>query len=89
VRLHVTPVESLSGGLLFFDFSLDDPQAAGPEVTASDVAFEIDAYAEWELNSNFTLSFIGAFADPGKAVQQSSGRTKNFTYGMAYVAYSF
>ncbi|HVH55682.1 MAG TPA: hypothetical protein VM791_05490 [Vicinamibacterales bacterium] len=89
VRVHVTPLESLSGGLLFFDFLLDDPQAAGPEVTASDVAFEIDAYAEWELNGNFTLSFIGAFADPGKAVQQSSGRTKNFSYGMAYVAYSF
>jgi hypothetical protein len=44
---------------------------------------------DWKLNANFTLSLVGAFADPGKAVQQVSGRTKNFAYGMAYVAYSF
>ena len=30
-----------------------------------------------------------AFADPGKAVQQRTGRTKNFAYGMVYVGYSF
>ena len=40
------------------------------------------------MNANFTVSFLGAFADPGKAVQQSSGRTKNFAYGMVYVGYS-
>jgi hypothetical protein len=58
-------------------------------VTSSDAAFEIDAYADWKINANFTLSLVGAFADPGKAVQQLTGRTKNFAYGMAYVAYSF
>ena len=26
---------------------------------------------------------------PGKAVEQFTGRTRNFTYGMAYIAYSF
>jgi hypothetical protein len=89
IRVHATPIESVSGGLMFFKFSLDNPQAAGPQVTDSDAAFEIDAYADWKLNGNFTLSFIGAYADPGKAVQQSSGRTKNFAYGMAYIGYSF
>ena len=89
LRAQVTPNDKVSGGLLFFDFRADKPQAFGPEVTASDVAFEIDAYTDWKLNGNFTLSLVGAFADPGKAVQQYTGRTKNFTYGMAYVAYSF
>jgi hypothetical protein len=32
---------------------------------------------------------VGTFADPGKAVKQSSGRTKNFACGMLYVGYSF
>jgi hypothetical protein len=32
---------------------------------------------------------VAAFADPGKGVQQLTGRTKNFGYGMVYVAYSF
>ena len=44
---------------------------------------------DWKINENFTVSFVAAYADPGKAVQQAIGRTKNFTYGMAYVAYSF
>jgi hypothetical protein len=89
VRLHVTPNDALGAGLLFFKFRLDHPEAAGASVTAKDVAFETDAYADWKLNAHFTLSLVGAFADPGAAVQQFSGRTRNFAYGMAYLAYSF
>src|SRR4029453_14196739 len=89
VRLHLEPNDALGAGFLFFKFRLDHPGAAGPSVTAKDVAFETDAYADWKLNANFTVSLVAAFADPGKAVQQFSGRTKNFAYGMVYVAYSF
>ena len=35
------------------------------------------------------LSLVGAYANPGKAVQQYTGRTKNFAYGMCYIAYAF
>jgi alginate export protein len=89
IRAHFTPNGALSGGLLFFRFSLDHPQALGPNVTATDVASEIDLYTDWKVNDNFTISVVGAYADPGKAVQQYTGRTKNFAYGMVYVAYSF
>ena len=40
-------------------------------MTDKDVALEIDAYVDWAVNSTFSISFLGAFADPGKAVQQS------------------
>jgi Alginate export len=89
IRAHVSPSDAVGGGLMFFNFSLDQPQAIAPEVTDKDVAFEIDAYVDWKVNSNVAVSVVGAFADPGKAVQQSSGRTKNFAYGMVYVGYSF
>jgi hypothetical protein len=89
VRVHATPLESVSGGLMFFKFSLDQPRSAGENVTSSDVAFETNLYVDWKLNTNFTLSVIGAYGDPGKAVQQSSGRTKNFAYGMLYLGYSY
>jgi hypothetical protein len=89
IRAHFTPNESISGGLLFFKFNLDHPRALGPDVTAADVATEIDLYTDWTLNDNFTISLVGAYADPGKAVQQYTGRTKNFTYGMVYVGYAF
>jgi hypothetical protein len=89
VRVHVTPSEAFSGGLMFYKFAFDHPGSVGPGVTATDAAFELDAYADWKLNQNFTVSFVGAYADPGKAVQQATGRTRNFAYGMAYVGYSF
>ncbi len=89
LRLHVEPSEALSGGLMLYKFGFDQPRAVGPAVTATDAAFELDAYADWKLNENVTVSFVGAYADPGKAIQQATGRTKNFAYGMAYVAYSF
>jgi Alginate export len=89
VRVHVTPRDALSGGLMFYKFAFDQPRSVGPDVTATDAVFELDAYADWKLNQNLTVSFIGAYADPGKAVQQATGRTKNFAYGMAYVGYSF
>ena len=89
VRADVTPSDKVGAGLLFFRFSLDQPGALGPEVTDNDVAFETDAYVDWKVNTNFTVSVVAAYADPKKAVQQASGRTKNFAYGMVYVGYSF
>ena len=88
-RVHLAPTAAVGTGLLFFKFDVDQPRAVGPQVTATDAAAEIDAYTDWKLNANVTISLVGAFADPGKAVEQSSGRTRNFGYGMAYLAYSF
>ena len=35
VRAHVEPSEAVSGGLMFFKFSLDQPASFGPEVTST------------------------------------------------------
>ncbi len=86
-RLHLQPRESVGTGVLFYKFLLDEPAAAG--VTSDDVAFEVDGYLDWEINDHFTLSLVAAFANPGAAVQQSSGRTTNFSYGMVFLAYSY
>jgi hypothetical protein len=89
LRAHVTPSERLGAGLLVFKFTLDHPGTFGPEVTSSDVAIETNLYVDWKVNSNFTVSLVGAYANPGEAVRQNSGRTKNFAYGMVYVGYSY
>ena len=89
VRVHVSPNDALGGGLMFYKFEFDQPAIGWSRRHPTDAAFEIDAYADWKLNQNFTMSLLGAYADPGKAVQQATGRTKNFVYGMAYLAYSF
>ena len=87
LRVHATPTESISSGLIFYDFQLDNPASAG--VTSKDVATEIDWYMDWTINDHFILSFVAAAAEPGDAVEQSSGRTDTFWYGMLFGAYSF
>ena len=89
VRLHLAPSEAVGTGLIFYKFLADRPAAYGPEVTSRDVAVELDWYLDWKVNANFTLSFVGAFANPGRLVEQANDRTKNFAYGMVYVAYSY
>lgn len=89
VRIHATPSETVSTGLIFYDFVLDHPQSAGPTVTSDKAAREIDWYMDWSVNDNVLLSFVAAAAEPGKAVEQSSGRTDTFWYGMIFAAYSF
>ncbi len=89
VRAHVEPRDSIGTGVIFYDFRIDQPASYGPRVTDNHAATELDWYTDWKLNQNFSISVVVAFANPGKAVEQATGRTKNFSYGMAYVAYSF
>ena len=60
-----------------------------PLVTSSDIGTELDWYMDWSVTSNFILSFVAAIGEPGKAIEQSNGRTDTFTYGMIFAAYSF
>ena len=89
LRLHAKPTETISTGLIFLDFSLDHPESFDPIVTSSSAGTELDWYMDWSVTSNLILSFVAAFGEPGKAVEQSTGRTGNFTYGMIFAAYSF
>ena len=89
LRVHFTPSESLGWGVMGYWFNLPHPSTFGPGATSSNVAFEFDSYADWKINKNFTLSLVGAIADPRKAAQEAFNRKSNFYYGMVYIAYSF
>jgi hypothetical protein len=89
VRVHLTPSESLTGGLMGFVFKADQPATFAAGVTSENIATELDAYADWKVNSNFIVSFVAAFAHPQEAAEQGFGRTDDFSYGMIYVAYSY
>ena len=88
-RIHFTPTESLGTGLLGFVFQNDKPASFGPGVTSKSIATELDWYADWKFNSNFTASFVLAYGNPGEALAQGYDRTKNFSYGMLYLAYAY
>ncbi|MGE5800714.1 MAG: alginate export family protein [Gemmatimonadota bacterium] len=89
LRVHVTPSEAVSAGLFAYDFRVDQPASFGPGVTSNHIAMELDAYADWKVNSNFIVSFVAALAEPKEAAEQGFGRTSTFTYGMVYVAYAY
>ena len=89
LRLSAKPTESISTGLIFLDFTLDHAESFDPLVTSSDIGTELDWYTDWTVNDNFIVSFVLAAAEPGRAIEQSNGRTDNFIYGMIFGAYSF
>ena len=89
LRVHVVPSSAVEAGLLLFKFGLDEPASFAPGVTAKDIAFEADMYVDWSINDHFTASFVAAFANPQAAAEQGFGRTKNFSYGMVFLAYSY
>jgi hypothetical protein len=89
LRLHLAPREALGAGLIAYLFRLDQPPSLAPGVTSKDLAFELDAYCDWELHPAFTVSFVAAFASPQDAVRQAFQRTRTFAYGMVYVTYSY
>jgi hypothetical protein len=89
VRAHVTPNDHVGGGVILYNFLADHAAAVGPGVTERDLAREADLYVDWKINKNFTASFVGAFANPRAGVQQATGRTQNFRYGMVFLAYSY
>jgi hypothetical protein len=87
LRIHATPGESIGTGLILYDFHLDNTAAAG--VSSDNLATELDWYMDWSLNEHFTVSFVAAYAQPGRAVQQAFDRDDDFYYGMVYVAYNY
>ena len=89
LRVHAKPNDAISTGLILFDFLLDEPASLAPGVTSDDVALELDWYMDWTVNDNLILSFVAAIAEPGDAIEQFSGRTDTFYYGMIFAAYSF
>jgi len=86
LRVHTKPTDSIGTGLMFLDFKSEQDV---PGVTSKDLATELDWYADWTVNDNFTLSFVAAFASPGKAVEEVFDRNEDFWYGMVYVAYTY
>ena len=89
IRAHVQPSDAIGGGVIFFNFGLDQPQAVAPTVTDKDVALETDFYTDWKLTKNFTASIVSRSPILAAQLEQATGRTSSFRYGMVYLGYSF
>lgn len=88
-RVHAEPSEAIGTGILLYRFDVDQPGSFGTGVTDKRLAFEADWYVDWKFHTNFTLTIVTAYANPGGAVQQALGRTKNFAYALVNLAFSY
>ena len=88
-RIHVEPGDSISGGLMLYKFSIDQPATFEGGVTSSSFAGEADVYVDWQIRERLTASFVVAFTDPQAAAEQAYGRTKSFRYGLVFLAYKY
>jgi hypothetical protein len=88
-RIHVQPLETLSGGLILYRFQIDQPGTFQGGVTSRDLAAEADVYTDWHLHKRLTATFVVAYAKPREAVEQAFNRTKSFRYALAFLAYKY
>ena len=89
LRLHSEPRSNIGTGLLWFDFTLDQPGSYNGGVSSDQLATEINWYLDWTLNQLFTFSFVLARNQPGAAVKEAFNRTKPFKYAMVYVVFHY
>ncbi len=89
LRLHTEPRANIGTGLIYFNYSLDQPGSYQGGVVSDDLAKEINWYMDWSFNPMFTLSFILARNNPGPAVEEAFGRSKSFKYAMVFLAFSY
>jgi len=89
LRLHTRPTDRIGTGLIYFNYTLDQPDSYQGGVTSNKLGQELDWYLDWRVNKWFTFSFVLARAKPGAAVKQAFNRSKDFKYGMIYLAFSY
>lgn len=89
IRLHTTPRSNIGTGLIYFDYSLDQPGSFEGGVTSDKVARELNWYMDWSVNKLFTFSFVLARNNPGPAIEEAYGRTESFKYAMIFLMFSY
>lgn len=70
--LHTKPRDNIETGLIYLDYSLDQPGSYQGGVASSDLAKEINWYMDWNANEMFVFSFVLALNDPGPFLCHSS-----------------
>ena len=89
LRLHTNPTARIGTGLIYFDFSLDQPGSYQGGVQSDELGQEINWYMDWDVHRMFTLSLVLARTEPGRAVEEAFNRTKPFKYAMVYLFFNY
>ena len=58
-------------------------------VVSDDLGSEINWYMDWKAMDWLNVSFVLARTNPGRAVEEAFGRSKDFKYAMVYLGFSY
>lgn len=89
LRLQLFPNDGVVLNAIYYDFKLDQPNIFGDPVESTDWGDEINLAADWSLNEQWFLSFVGGWLDPGKAAINWAGGDETWVYGMIYASFSY
>lgn len=89
LHINTKPHANIETGLIYFDYSLDQPGSYEGGVVSSDLAKEINWYMDWSANEMFTFSFVLARNNPGPAIEEAFGRSETFKYAMVFLSFSY
>jgi len=87
VRLTLTPADSITVHLFYYNFHLDNAEGFG--VQSDEFANEWDLTVDWTVNNHLSFSLVGAYADPSSGAREFTGGDDDWSYGMLYANFSF
>ncbi|MCD6527731.1 MAG: hypothetical protein J7K75_12145 [Desulfuromonas sp.] len=73
VKLDVAPFEGLNVGAIYYDFSLDEENLFGQDLSDDHFAQEVNIYADYAVTDNLWVSAVFAWATPKKAGEEYTG----------------
>lgn len=88
-HLNVAPTDSLSVGLLFFNFTLEESNYFGTPVSDTSFANEVNLYVDWSITDHVYLGIVGGLAWPGKAAKEVFGGDDTYELVEALVIVTF
>ncbi|MFK8068472.1 MAG: alginate export family protein [Gammaproteobacteria bacterium] len=89
LQLSVEPTESMGGGLIYFQFDLDEKNYYGEPVSDRTFADEINLYVDWAPNDYLEVGALYGIAIPKEAAKTALGGNEAFQIIEIYTTFYF
>ena len=88
VRMQLFPTDELVLNVIYYDFTLDQPNVFGDPVGSTDWGDEFNLAADYSIGDHWFLNGVFGLLFPGQAGKNLTGGDKTWVYAMFYASYS-
>jgi len=88
LRIQLWPTKQLKLNVIYYDFTLDQPNISGDPVGSTNWGDEVNMTANYSISGDWTLNGVFGWLVPGEAAKNWTGGDKTWVYGMIYVSFS-